>query len=81
MSEPKHRAKVRLTPEDLLRLLGAPESVTLRRVIVSDDPEAVDIMIEHSSLPAVYPLCVAPVLDLVGAQEVFEAILQAENYA
>jgi hypothetical protein len=77
----KHRAKVALSPRDLLRLLGAPESVHLHRVIVSDDPEAVYVMVEHPSLPAVHPLAEAPRLDLEAASEVFEDITRAEHYA
>lgn len=75
----KHRAKIALSPRDLLRLLGAPESVHLHRVIVSDDPEAVYVMVEHPSLPAVYPLIEAPRLDLEAAREAFERIMQAEE--
>lgn len=77
----KHRAKVQLSPRDLLRLLGAPDSVHLHRVVVSDDPDVVYVMVEHPSLPAVYPLCEAPMLDREAAAEVFADITMAEHYA
>lgn len=80
MTNVKHRAKVVLTPRDLLNLLGAPESVHLHRVIASDDPDMVYVMVEHPDLPAVDERCEAPRYDLVEARRIFEGITTEEHY-
>lgn len=80
MSEWSHRAKVRLSPRDLLRALGAPDTVDVRRVIVTDDPEAVWVLIEHPALERVHEASEAPILNAEQAESVFAEISTADHY-
>lgn len=76
----KHRVKIRLSPEDLLKALGAPASVHLHKVIVSDDPEIVWVVVEHSDLPTVAPFCETQAMDLAEAEQMFDDISTADAY-
>lgn len=80
MTDRIHRAKVRLNPRDLMRAIGAPDSVDLRRVIVTDDPEAVWLIIEHPALEASFPDCEVPILNAEQAETVFADITASDHY-
>lgn len=47
------KAKIRLTEEMLLELIGAPSGSRLAGVQAHVDPPSVEVIVEHSSFPVV----------------------------